>query len=311
MNERLLPAAVLVLPASILPEMLAGNTPAAALFQPGPLLFFTAAYGLPVLVLREFAVRQPISFAGLFLIGLGYGIINEALLAKTVFRSVGVPVDVYDGYGFAARVQWAWTAFILPWHALASVMLPIAFAHRAAPVASDRPWLGVRAAWALALVLFGLISFFFLFEDTSGIPGSAPMLALLWSMIGALALAARALPRPPSAAPAAIRLWKPFALGISGVIPFLSLLAVASLKWPLPAYLAAVLLWTAFYARLLRGFADINYPAFGWFGLGWYVQIGVFSWLDIAAEHPWLIAADLLAFALLVWIVLRRKGASA
>jgi hypothetical protein len=101
-TNRLAPIFVLVLLASTLPETLSGNTPALELFKPGAFLFFIIAYGLPVLIIREYAVRQRIGFAGLFLIGLGYGIINEALLAKTVFRNAGVPVDVYtasNGHG--------------------------------------------------------------------------------------------------------------------------------------------------------------------------------------------------------------------
>ena len=310
MKSRILPPAVLVLLASILPEMLSGNTHASMLFQPGPFLFFITAYGLPVLIIREFAVRRHIGFAGLFLIGLGYGIINEALLAKTVFRNTGVPVDVYDGYGFAAGIQWAWTVFILPWHAMASVLLPIAFAHSAAPEAAQRPWLGVKTALALALVLFVLISLFFLFEDTSGISGSLPMLALLWGVIGALALSAGMLWQP-SAAHGEHSKWRLAALGYSGILPFLMLLAVAHWRWPLAAYFVTTAVFIALYRFLTRSFADVSNPAFGWFGLGWYAQIGMFSWLGAAAQHPLMIAADISALAILGWILYSRKGGAA
>ena len=311
MREHFLPPAILVLLASILPELLSGNTSAPMLFQPGLFLFLIAAYGLPALVIREFALRWHIGFAGLFLTGLGYGIINEALLAKTVFRNTGVPVDVYAGYGFAAGIQWAWTAFILPWHAMASVLLPIAFAHSASPAAANRPWLGVKTALALALFMVGLISLFFLFEDTSGIAGGVPMLALLWALIGLLGLAARMLPEslpPPSAG---VSKWRLAALGYSGIIPFLALLAIAHWRWPIAAYFAATAAFVALYRYLTCRFADVNNAGFGWFGLGWFAQIGMFSWLGAAAQHPYMIAADVLALAILGWILYSYKGGAA
>jgi hypothetical protein len=298
------PAFILVLLAGILPELLSGNTLAPDMLRPDTLLFLIAAYGLPALLIREFAVRHGTGFGGLFLIGMAYGVINEALLAKTVFRSAGVPVDVYDGYGFAGGIQWAWTAFILPWHALASVMLPIAFAHRAVPHAAVKPWLGARTALALAAVLAALISLFYLYEDTSGIAGTAQMLLALWGAIALLALASFLLPQPQAALMSPVRLM-PFLIGVSGILPFLSLLAVAHLRWPIAMYLIAAIAWVALYWFLTRRFADINTHAFGWFGLGWYLQIGTFSWLGAAAGHPSVILADVAALAVLWWILRR------
>ena len=89
---------------------------------------------------------------------------------KTAFRSVDVPVVVYDGYGLVGGVQWAWNAFILPWHAVASVSLPIAFTHRAFPDSAKTTWLGRKTTLVIATILAVLISVFFLLEDTTGLP---------------------------------------------------------------------------------------------------------------------------------------------
>jgi hypothetical protein len=308
MTNRLAPILVLMLLAAILPETLSGNTPAHELFKPGPFVFFMIAYGLPALLIREFSVRHAIGFSGLFLIGMGYGIINEALLAKTVFRNAGVPVDVYDGYGFANGIQWAWTAFILPWHAMASTILPIAFAHRAVPAAASQPWLGVKSRWALALVLFALITLFYIYEDTSGVPGTWPMLAVLWGAVAALVLAARRLPAGPPPAPGSTARWKRFLIGYSGIIPFLSLIVIAHSRWPLGVYFAAVIFWMALYRFLTRRFAHVNHKSSGWFGLGWYLQIGTFSWIGVAPNFPYMVAVDLAVFAVLIYVVKRSEG---
>jgi hypothetical protein len=308
MKKRLAPILVLILLAAILPETLSGNTSAHELFKPGPFLFFIIAYGLPALVIREFAVRHASGFSGLFLIGMGYGIINEALLARTVFRNAGVPVDVYDGYGFANGIQWAWTAFILPWHAMASTILPVAFAHQAVPATAVQPWLGVKSTWALALVLFALISLFYLYEDTSGIPGTWPMLALLWGAVAGLVLAARRLTAGPPPAPGATAKWKLFLIGCGGIIPFLSLIVIAHSRWPLWVYFAAVIFWIALYRFLISRVAHVNHKSFGWFGLGWYLQIGIFSWIGVAPNFPYMVAVDLVVFAVLIFILKRSEG---
>jgi hypothetical protein len=151
MKQVLAPALLLLALATILPELLSGNTPAALLFTPPMLVFLLLAYAVPVLLLRELCARLNGGLLTLFMFGLAYGIINEALLAKTVFRSTGVPVDVYDGYGFHFGIQWAWTAFILPWHAMASMIIPVIFAHVAFPKLAATPWLGAKTAAALAI----------------------------------------------------------------------------------------------------------------------------------------------------------------
>jgi hypothetical protein len=306
-KERLVAALVLVLMASILPEMLSGNTPILLLFSPQVFLFILFGYGLPILLIREFVVRHSISMGGLFLIGLGYGIINEALLAKTVFRNDGVPLADFAEYGFAFSVQWAWTVYILPWHAVASTILPIALAHRAFPAAANKPWLGIKTSVSLALLLFVLINVFYFNEDATRLPRTAPMMLALWIVIALLVAVAWSLKGRQHFAATMPSNWKLVALGYSGIIPFLSLLFMAHFMWPFAVYVAIAMLWIALYRWTTFRFLHIDHPAFGWFGLGWYLHIGTFSWLVVAQQYPYKIVVDLLAFGLLIWILQRRR----
>ena len=146
MGQRLMSAFMLVLFATVLPELLSGSTPPQAFLSPDVFSFCLFAYGIPVLLVRAFAQRHGLGLAALFLLGLGYGIINEGLLAKTVFRNEDVPIDIFDGYGFRGGIQWAWAGFILPWHAMASVILPIVLTHRTFPLAANKTWLGRRTS---------------------------------------------------------------------------------------------------------------------------------------------------------------------
>lgn len=303
-SKTVAPAFGLIILASVLPELLSGNTPAYELFKPGPFLFLIVAYGLPVLLIREFTIRHNIGFSGLFILGLAYGIINEGLHAKTVFRANGVPVDFFGQYGFFGGIQWAWTIFILPWHAMASVILPLTFTHLAAPHAAKQRWLNVKTALGLALVLFSLFTFFYLYEDASGIAGTVPMAILLWTFIVVLITLSFLLPRQSAVIPSQKTL-TPFLCGLGGGVAFISLLIIAKLNLPFWFYGVTAIAWIMLYRFLVEHFSPINTLGFGWFSLGWYIQIAALSWFGIAAAYPYMVLADLLIFAFL-WFVLRR-----
>ena len=52
---------------AVLPELLSGNTPLPLFANPQVWIFFVLAYGLPIVLLRELAVRVGTGFAGLFI----------------------------------------------------------------------------------------------------------------------------------------------------------------------------------------------------------------------------------------------------
>jgi len=143
--------------APILTEIASGNTPARALLDPRIDLFLVLAYSLPVLVIRELAIRQRLGGFGLFLLGLAYGIWNEGLLAQTLLRFEHVPIDRFDHYIYAGGFNFSWAAVIVPWHALMAVAFPMTLVHGLFPPEARAPWLGRRVFSALAAVLIALI----------------------------------------------------------------------------------------------------------------------------------------------------------
>ena len=145
----------LVLSAPVLTEIVSGNTPAHALLDPRVLLFLLVAYSLPLLVIRELAVRQRLSTAGVFLLGLAYGIWNEGLLAQTLLH-LQVPMPQFDRYLYAAGFNFSWSAVILPWHAFLAILFPLALVPALFPDAARQRWLGKQAFVSLASVLIAL-----------------------------------------------------------------------------------------------------------------------------------------------------------
>ena len=132
---------MLVLPA-VLAELILEATPAPEFFAPATLLLFTfIGYGMPVLVIREFAVRCKMSTAGIFVLGLAYGIYNEGFLAKTLLMEHDVPNPAFDQYSMLGGINIAWMSVICIYHAMCSVLFPILIVHACYPEeAEPRGW---------------------------------------------------------------------------------------------------------------------------------------------------------------------------
>lgn len=56
-GSRIWPVATLLVLATVLPELFSGSTPPAGFVNPGVVVFLFFGYGVPVLLVREFAVR--------------------------------------------------------------------------------------------------------------------------------------------------------------------------------------------------------------------------------------------------------------
>ncbi len=159
MQSHLKATVILMVIAPALTEIVSGNTPPHALLHPQIAGFLVAAYGLPLLLIRETAIRWRLRTGGLFLLGLAYGFLNEGLLAQTLIRYEHVPVANFDHYVCAAGINFSWMALIVPWHALMAVCLPLALLASWFPSCADSPWLGGKAFSVLAMIVGGCVVF--------------------------------------------------------------------------------------------------------------------------------------------------------
>ena len=108
------PILTVLLVTPFLTELLSNNLPPSFFFR--PITFFclaTIAYGFPVLLLREFAVRRNLGIPALILLGIAYGMCNEGILAKTFYLAQNVPVNTFDNYGFIAGIAVPWAITII------------------------------------------------------------------------------------------------------------------------------------------------------------------------------------------------------
>ena len=149
----------LIVAPPILTELASGNTSAQAFLNPRITLFLILAYSFPLLIIRELSLRWRLSTAGLFLLGLAYGIINEGFLAQTLLRFEHVPIDKFDHYLYLAGFNLSWACVIVPWHSFFAVLFPLVLLALWFPSCAQTTWLGKRTFALLAAILVALMAF--------------------------------------------------------------------------------------------------------------------------------------------------------
>ncbi len=302
------PLLLLVLGTPFLTELNCGNVPAQTFFLPHIFGILVLVYGLPVLAIRELAIRRRLGLDGILLLGLAYGVYNEGLCAKTLFLNSQVPLSAFDGYAFAG-VNLAWAICILPWHALHSVLYPLLLVHRFYPAPAARSWLSNRA-WAACGLSFGLMGLF-MFLNGKSAAATPGRLALVGGTMAVLFWLALRMPKPPveeaDAAPSPSR-WAALAGGIFYLGFVIGLIVLA--HWRVPTAILAVgaggLLagvWTGLRRR------NWTHPAgLRMFALGDYLAVAAISLLNgIHRGSPELIVTGLVLAAGLGFAIQRSE----
>lgn len=206
--------ATLVIITPFLTELLVGNMAPSPFFLALPILF--VAYSIPVLVIREISARWNLGPIGLILLGIAYGILNEGIWAKTLFMQHSLPVSQFNNYGFWGSINFSWTASILIWHALHSVLFPILITHFLFKDRGKEAWLSTKHIFFIAPFGFLGAASFFLGPQKDIVPPFYLLICI--AAIAALGLLAKFF--PTSSVPRPIELtWSPFILGL--FLPFL------------------------------------------------------------------------------------------
>jgi hypothetical protein len=267
--------------APVLTEIVSGNTPAHALLDPRVDFFMLVAYSLPLLVIREFALRLRLALPGVFALGLAYGIWNEGLLAQTLMRYEHVPIGNFDHYLCAARFNFSWAGLIVPWHALLAVILPLALVGGLFPACAQSRLLGRRAFAALTAILAALILFVSVVRKPH--PQMLACLAAISGLVLLLYLSRRWV-QPESAGNP--RRGVPFVFGgLAYPIFILSAIALASNRVPAWAYFAVISAILAGLAVLCYRFHLLVAPAAAPLALGTYFAASSFTMASGIAHH--------------------------
>jgi len=298
--------ATLMVLSAFLPEVCSGNTLASAFLAPKVFLFLViVGYGIPVLLIRELAIRKRVATAGILIAGFGYGSYNEGLWAKTMIVANDVPIAAFNHYGELLGIVVPWALLISMWHALASVLFPIVLTHALFPEQRGKAWLDARLAFALAAAVLALGSFAFLqpFKQQ----GTPVQLAVFLAVIVGGALLATLCKRPERAPTKPAGAF-PVLLGISTLPPFAGLILLAAMKVPLATFVAALVIVVGAYAACIAALRWQDPPNLTLFALGFYIQmLFVSAAVRVAAGKSPVesVIVAVVVAAALVWAALR------
>jgi hypothetical protein len=150
MPVRTWPAALtLFFGAALIPETVAtfNSPPLLLLTRPATYFFISAFYGSVALLVREYLRSRAARWAGVLLLGMAAGAVNEGIIAGTWYKVQ------YPGYALIGGIDPGVAAGLTVFHALVSTALPIFLAELIFPEVAGRRWLRPRGLATCVLLL--------------------------------------------------------------------------------------------------------------------------------------------------------------
>ncbi|HEY3390440.1 MAG TPA: hypothetical protein VGK38_12750 [Prolixibacteraceae bacterium] len=148
----------------LIAELLFGSTPVSRSVQ---LIFESLLYGSGVLLVREFARRQRLGWTSIILLGIAFGVVEECILLQSAFNPQFLGNDL--SFGRSGGVNWVWGQYIIGYHAIWSIAIPILVAELIYPDRKTQPWLNKTGiAITSSIYLFSCVAFYSTFVKLSG-----------------------------------------------------------------------------------------------------------------------------------------------
>ncbi|HEX7361604.1 MAG TPA: hypothetical protein VF283_14030 [Bryobacteraceae bacterium] len=145
--------------APLLAEFLLGNLPITML---GALVVLAPLYGGCALLIRESVRRTGHGWPSIVILGLAYGIFEEAFTTQSLFNPnyLGLHLHLLDpAYIPALGIGAWWTVFVLTIHTAFSISASIALIEAFAPENPTAPWLGRTGLTITGLLfIFGAVA---------------------------------------------------------------------------------------------------------------------------------------------------------
>jgi len=116
---------ILALMSPAIAEMLSGSSPPLEFFNPIGFLLLLGLYGGGVLIVRELSVIWNIGWAGIVVMGIAYGILEEGVAVKSFFDPGWMDLGGLGEYGRYLGTNWVWAVWLTIYHASVSITLPI------------------------------------------------------------------------------------------------------------------------------------------------------------------------------------------
>jgi hypothetical protein len=232
----------LAVAAPLIAEISLGSLPVSKAWM---LLVFGYIYSAGALLIREAIRRRRLAVGSMLALGLAFGLMEEGLALGSLTSTTLYPVA--DWAPRLLGFNTAYSLWVLPYHAVFSIAVPVAIVDLIFPRLKAEPYLRTRGivAWAIALVLgLAVIRLALIWMDPEHV-NSAPHLIVIAALATGLIIGG--LSRAPEVRldrPVPPRPWLLVVLGAVSVAGYFALL------WRLPgaphsAYLPDRLAWLA------------------------------------------------------------------
>jgi hypothetical protein len=197
-----IPAVILFFLSPLVAEFLLGNLPITML---PALLVLAPFYGGGALLIREAVRHTRRGWPSIFLLGLVYGVFEEAFTTQSLFNPDYLKLNLHlldPAYIPALGIGAWWTIFVLTLHTVWSIATSIALAEALVPDQATTPWLGrIGIIVSGALFVFGAVATTYLTLKHDRFVASPWQFASAAILCVALTVAAFRLPKSISARP--------------------------------------------------------------------------------------------------------------
>ena len=193
--HRLAPVFALLILSPVVAEILLGSTPLSKLSLVTFLLYI-GFYGTGAVLIREMVCRRSLSRSRIVVLALAFGVIEEGLVTQSLFNPHFPGIGYLGTYGRWLGVNWYWAEYILGWHTVWSISIPILLVELLFPARQSQLWLGRIGLGAIGaiFVLVGL-SFAAIHYSLTGFMASPVLLTCAALLVVELVWLALFMPR--------------------------------------------------------------------------------------------------------------------
>src|SRR4030042_2276196 len=114
---------VLAILSPVIAELCSVSPPPLEFFFPPSFVLLLGLYGAGVLIVRELAVKWNLGWAGIVVLGVAYGILEEGVAIKSFFDPYWMDLGGLGEDGRYLETNWVWAGWLTVYHASVSIMI--------------------------------------------------------------------------------------------------------------------------------------------------------------------------------------------
>ncbi len=147
-------AVFLVLLSPSIAELLSSSAPPSEFFDPIVFALLVGLYGFGALLIREYRVRNNLGYSSIIILGMAYGVLEEGIAVKSFFNPAWQDIGILGEYGRFFGVNWIWAISLTIYHAIISILIPIAITETLFSDISNKIWVTKNRTIKIILGIF-------------------------------------------------------------------------------------------------------------------------------------------------------------